>query len=170
MNRFEDMLCIRPIGVIHSPFKELSGMPIQPGGAKDVKGYIDLYDVYSEGLKDLGGFSHLILLYHFHKSQGYSLVVKPFLDTEPRGLFATRAPRRPNPIGISIVRLASVAENRVHIIDVDVLDGTPLFDIKPYVPCFDAKTEACSGWLEGKSGNASHTVSDGRFTTGSSQD
>ena len=114
-----------PIGTIHTPFTNLDGMPIQPTGAKDVKGEIILEPQYEEGLRDLDGFSHIILLYHFHLSNGYRLTVKPFLDTVNRGLFSTRAPRRPNPIGLSIVRLVQIDGPTLHVQDVDVLDGTP---------------------------------------------
>ena len=96
----------RPIGVIHSPFTELEGMPIQPAGASGTQGTVELFPDYLEGLKDLEGFSYIILLYHFHRSKGFDLQVVPFLDRKPRGLFATRAPRRPNPIGFSVVKMS----------------------------------------------------------------
>ncbi|RLI77934.1 tRNA (N6-threonylcarbamoyladenosine(37)-N6)-methyltransferase TrmO [Archaeoglobales archaeon] len=137
----------RPIGIIHSPFKEAKGTPIQPPAAKGVKGSIELFEEYVEGLKDIDGFSHIILIYHFHLSEGYSLVVKPFLDDELHGVFATRAPRRPNPIGLSVVRLIGVEGNILYIEDVDVVDGTPLLDIKPYVPEFDARKTDRIGWI-----------------------
>jgi tRNA (adenine37-N6)-methyltransferase len=150
-----------PIGVIRSPFTDLSGMPIQPSQAIGVPGRIELVSELQGGLKDLEGFSHLILLYHFHKSSGYKLEVVPFLDTVARGVFSTRAPKRPNPIGLSIVRLITIEEATLSIEDVDVLDGTPLLDIKPYVPAFDHRPGARSGWLET---TAQHNVrSDDRF-------
>lgn len=155
-----------PIGIIQSPFKELEGMPIQPAGAEDVEGRILLDEAYLEGLSDLGGFSHIILLYWFHRSKGYSLKVKPFLDDEFRGLFATRAPRRPNPIGLSVVRLLKIEQNVLYIRGVDVVDGTPLLDIKPYVPTFDAVEALSTGWLE-KNAQKSETIrSDDRFVKG----
>jgi tRNA-Thr(GGU) m(6)t(6)A37 methyltransferase TsaA len=119
---------------------------------------------FAEGLKDLEGFSHILLIHHFHPSQGYSLLVTPFLDDELRGVFATRAPRRPNPISVSAVRLLSVEGSRLAVEDVDVADGTPLLDIKPYVPQFDARQAERTGWLAGKADRASETKADGRFT------
>jgi tRNA-Thr(GGU) m(6)t(6)A37 methyltransferase TsaA len=111
-------------------------------------GRIEVYPEFAAGLQDLDGFSHLILLYVFHQSNGYTLQVKPFLDDQVRGLFATRYPRRPNPIGLSIVRLLARQENILDIEGVDMLDGTPLLDIKPYIPDFDVRTESRSGWYE----------------------
>lgn len=125
-------------------------MPIQPVGAKGVKATIELKNEFIDGLKDLEQFSHIILLYHFHQSEGYKLKVTPFMDTEERGLFSTRAPRRPNGIGMSIVRLIEIENNILHIEDVDILDGTPLLDIKPFFSQFDNREEAKSGWLEEK--------------------
>jgi tRNA-Thr(GGU) m(6)t(6)A37 methyltransferase TsaA len=138
----------RPIGVIHTPFTETVGMPIQPLGAYKVKGTVEIQPEFAEGLKDLDGFSHIILLYHFHRVKGMSLSITPFLDSQARGLFATRVPRRPNPIGLSIVKLLSVEENVLHVENVDILDGTPLLDIKPYVPMFDQYSDTRVGWLE----------------------
>ena len=152
-----------PIGVIHTPFTDLAGMPIQPAGARDVIGTVVLDSQYEPGLKDLDGFSHLILIYHFHQSSGFKLVVKPFLDTVPRGLFATRAPRRPNSIGLSIVNLLKVQKNELIVQGIDVLDGTPLLDIKPWVPAFDIQGEVRVGWMEQKQGNAHALKSDDRF-------
>jgi tRNA-Thr(GGU) m(6)t(6)A37 methyltransferase TsaA len=137
-----------PIGVIHSPFPTASDMPIQPAGAADVAGTVEVFEAFREGLADLEGFSHLILLYHLHLSRGFALRVVPFLDREPRGLFATRAPARPNPIGLSVVRLEAIVEGLLQITGVDVIDGTPLLDIKPYVPAFDAPSDVRCGWLE----------------------
>lgn len=161
----EDMMIIfRPIGTIHSPFSEREGMPIQPKGAEDVPGTVELLPEFAEGLKDLDGFSHVILLYHFHLSEGFSLTVTPFMDTEKRGLFSTRAPKRPNPIGLSIVRLVAVKNTTLDILDVDVLDGTPLLDIKPFTPAFDLPSgEIRSGWIEKKAGEVKGKRADGRF-------
>ena len=156
-------LSIIPIGTIHSPFLSLEGMPIQPSGATDVEGSVILDPSYEEGLEDLDGFSHIILIYHFHKSKGYNLRVTPFLDKTKRGLFSTRAPRRPNPLGLSIVRLVSREKNRIVIKDVDILDNTPLIDIKPYVPRFDVKQDTRSGWLEKAQEKARSMKSDDRF-------
>lgn len=139
----------RPIGFIHSPFKERRGTPIQPTRGRGVRGTVEIMPEYADGLADLDGFSHVVLIYIFHRSQGFDLRVTPFLDTKKRGLFATRAPRRPNPIGLSIVRLIGIEDNRLLIEDLDILDGTPLLDIKPYVPEFDHRTEVREGWLAG---------------------
>lgn len=148
MEKKIENIVYRPIGIIHTPFKELENMPIQPSGAAGIHGTVDLYHEFAEGLKDLDGFSHLILLYHFHESRGHKLIVTPFLDSEPRGVFATRAPKRPNPIGLSIVRLIRIQGATLDIENVDILDGTPLLDIKPYVPEFDHQEECRIGWLE----------------------
>lgn len=147
-------IAFQPIGVIHTPFTEPQGMPIQPAGAKGVKGTVEIFAEFRAGLKDLEGFSHIILLYHFHRSRGFTLEVVPFMDSEPRGLFATRAPRRPNPIGLSVVQLDRVQDGVLHIQNIDVLDGTPLLDIKPYVPGFDIRQDVRTGWY------ATHSVQD----------
>ena len=126
-----------PIGIIPSPYNEIEGMPIQPCAATGVRGTIEINPEYAGGLKDLDGFSHIILIYHLHASKGFSLEVIPFLDDPPKGVFATRAPQRPNPIGLSIVKLIEVRGNILHIENVDILDNTPLLDIKPYVSQFD---------------------------------
>lgn len=156
----------KPIGVIHSPFKEVTGMPIQPAGALGVKGIVEVFAQFCAGLKDIGGFSHIILVYHFHLSKGYSLEVRPFMDEEARGVFATRSPARPNPIGISAVRLVGVEDCTLHVEDIDVVDGTPLLDIKPYVPDFDWRKAERIGWLSGKSRNAGQQKADSRFPSG----
>jgi tRNA-Thr(GGU) m(6)t(6)A37 methyltransferase TsaA len=154
----------KPIGIIHSPFKEPKGTPIQPAGAKGINGTVDIFPEYAEGLKDIEGFSHIILLYHFHLSKRSALIVKPYMDNEAHGVFATRGPSRPNPIGISIVRLVKVEGNTLHIQDVDIVDGTPLLDIKPYVPEFDVREVARIGWLEKRVHKLSASRDDGRFT------
>jgi len=153
----------RPIGLIRSPFSETEGMPIQPAGARGVKGTIEIAPEFAAGLKDLEGFSHLIVIYHFHRSRGYDLTLTPFLDDRPRGVFATRAPRRPNAIGLSVLRLNSVEGSVLQVEDVDVLDGTPVLDLKPYVPEFDAPRVERIGWLTGKGGKSRRTRADGRF-------
>lgn len=154
----------RPIGTIHSPFKEPHDAPIQSACVTDSEGTIEIFPEYSEGLADLEGFSHIILLYHFHLSKkGFSLKVKPYLDEQLRGVFATRAPARPNAIGMSIVRLVKVKGEKLSIRDVDILDGTPLLDIKPYVPEFDSRNAGKIGWLSGKADKLPETRSDGRF-------
>ena len=156
-------IAFTPIGVIRTPFKSLDDMPIQPTGAKDVLGEILIHDEYVEGLQDLDGFSHIHLLYHFHMNSEYAMKVTPFMDTVPRGLFSTRAPRRPNMIGLSVVRLESVEGNILHIRGIDVLDGTPLLDIKPYVSKFDAAPADRFGWLDENADKAETLRSDKRF-------
>jgi tRNA-Thr(GGU) m(6)t(6)A37 methyltransferase TsaA len=151
------------IGIIHSPFKELKGMPIQPAAALDVEGWIEIYPDYVEGLKDLDGFSHIYLLYHFHKANQAKLTVTPFLDTVPRGVFSTRAPSRPNPVGLSVVALDRVDHNRIYIRNVDILDGTPLIDVKPYIPEFEQQEELRTGWLEASGEEIRNKLSDDRF-------
>jgi tRNA-Thr(GGU) m(6)t(6)A37 methyltransferase TsaA len=153
----------QPIGVIHSPFTDPAGMPIQPSGAAGVKGTVEVFEEFSPGLEDLDGFSHVILLYHFHRSAGFGLSVVPFLDSTPRGLFATRASRRPNAIGLSVVQLDRIEAGVLHVQNVDILDGTPLLDIKPYVPDFDAPSQVRTGWLERLGRTASEKRSDSRF-------
>ena len=152
-----------PIGVIHTPFKTRENMPVQPSGGKGIEGVVVLRPELAEALADVDGFSHVYLIFHLHRSKGHSLKVVPFLDTEKRGLFATRAPRRPNPIGISVVRVKRIEANKLYFQDVDMLDGTPLLDIKPCVREFDSKQNTRIGWLEGKSGKARRKKSDGRF-------
>ena len=152
-----------PIGTIHTPFQTVTGMPIQPGSAKAATGTVEVLPAYATGLKDLEGFSHLILLYHFHLVGEPQLTVTPFLDEQPRGIFATRAPTRPNPIGLSIVQLLRREENVLHVANVDIVDGTPLLDIKPYVPAFDGPAAARTGWLEEAQAGMRETESDERF-------
>jgi len=154
---------LEPIGVIHTPFTDLEGMPIQPAGAAGVRGRVEVFEEYRAGLKDLDGFSHIILLYYFHRSRGYELEVVPFMDSEPRGLFATRAPRRPNPIGLSVVQLDGVEDGVLLVQNVDILDGTPLLDIKPYVPEFDQPDRVRTGWLERTGRTVAERRSDDRF-------
>jgi tRNA (adenine37-N6)-methyltransferase len=156
-------IVLKPIGVIHSPFKDLDGMPIQPAGASGVKGTVEVFEEYRTGLNDLDGFSHIVLLYLFHRSQGFSLHVVPYLDTQMRGVFATRAPRRPNAIGLSVVQLDIIKDGILQIQNVDILDGTPLLDIKPYVPEFDTQVKVRTGWLENVKGTVKHRKSDDRF-------
>ena len=140
---------MRPIGVIRSPFTDKRSTPIQPSRS-DAIGSVELNPAFAEGLADLDGLSHIILLYVFHRSSGYQLMVKPFLDDTPRGLFSTRYPARPNPIGMSIVQLLEIDGPVLTIHGVDVLDGTPLLDIKPYVPGFDMREATHRGWYDRK--------------------
>jgi tRNA-Thr(GGU) m(6)t(6)A37 methyltransferase TsaA len=159
----EQLIKLRPIGIIHTPFTKTEGMPIQPVGAAGVHGTIEVFEEYRSGLKDLDGFSHIILIYHFHRSQGFDLHVVPFMDKKPRGLFATRAPKRPNPIGLSVVQLDNVEKGTLHIQNVDILDGTPLLDIKPYIPEFDRHTDIRTGWLEQARKTVKKRKADNRF-------
>ena len=156
-------IAFHPIGVIHSPFKDTKDMPIQPSGAKGIAGTIVLNDDYVEGLKDLDGFSHIILIYHFHLSTGYSLMVHPFLDDKLHGVFATRAPKRPNHIGISVVKLEKIDGNILYVENIDIIDGTPLLDIKPYVGSFDNVKDERKGWLSDEIKNPGEIRSDDRF-------
>ena len=156
---------MHPIGTIHSPYQALEEMPIQPIGAGSAQGAVVLDAAYADGLEDLEGFSHLILIYQFHRATGFELKVKPFLDDQKHGLFATRAPRRPNPIGLSVVPLLSREGNKLCVGNIDVLDGTPLLDIKPFVPDFDAPMATSVGWLTGKMRQAQQMRSDGRFAS-----
>ena len=151
------------IGTIHTPFKTKEGMPIQSIGAEGIKGTIRLKKEYVKGLLDLDGFSHIFLIYHFHKSIGFKLQVMPFLDNVLHGVFSTRAPRRPNSIGISVVKLISIIDNILEIENVDMLDGTPLLDIKPYIPGFDIHHIEKDGWINEKMEKLSDLKSDARF-------
>ena len=157
------MIEFQPIGVIHTAFMSLEGMPIQPAGAPAVRGEVDVFPEYAEGLRDLNGFSHVMLLYHFHEAAASKLLVTPFLDSEPHGVFATRAPTRPNPIGLSVVKLSSIEGHTLHVENVDILDGTPLLDIKPYVPEFDHHPADRVGWLEQARGTVENKKADNRF-------
>ena len=158
-------IVFKPIGIIHSPFAQPQGAPIQPPAAANVPGRVVIFPEFHEGLLDLEGFSHLFLIYHFHLSNKYTLKVKPFLDDSQRGVFATRAPARPNPIGLSVVRLDRIEGNRLFILDVDIVDGTPLLDIKPYVPAFDVRAGAKSGWLTANLEKMPHVCADDRFSS-----
>ncbi len=153
----------QPIGIIHSPFEDIENVPIQPAAAGRTRGTVEVFAEFASGLKDLEGFSHVILLYHFHRVPQVRLVVIPFLDQEPRGIFATRAPSCPNPIGLSVVRLVSAQGNVLQIENVDIVDGTPLLDIKPYVPEFDHHEAERTGWLAAAKGKVKRKRSDDRF-------
>jgi len=154
-----------PVGRIRTPFTSTAGMPIQAVVARDVPGQIELDPAFEAGLADLDGFSHLILVYHLHEVLSPRLVVTPFLDETPRGIFATRSPARPNPIGLSTVRLAAIRGTTIDILDVDMVDGTPLLDIKPYVPAFDDRSDARIGWFAGVLDRLEGATADDRFGT-----
>ena len=162
-NRFSDEITYKPIGIIRSPFNEPSGTPIQSVAAQNIEGTVEVYPDYMEGLEDLEGFSHIILTYHFHLIKKFSLKVKPFLDSPLHGVFATRAPARPNPIGISTVRLIRIEKGKLYVQGMDIVDGTPLLDIKPYVPEFDQREAEKKGWMEGKLHNLHKATDNGRF-------
>ena len=137
-----------PIGLVHSPFKELKEIPNQSFLAKGIRGTVEVYPDFKNGLQDLAGFSHIILLCHFHLVEGYRLRVVPSGDSYPRGLFATRSPRRPNPIGISIVRLEGIEDNILSVSDLDIMNETPVLDVKPYVGEFEELKRIRMGWVE----------------------
>ena len=156
-----------PIGIIHSPFSDPKDMPIQPASALGIPGKVVIEPEYQEGLKDLDGFSHIILLYSFHLSSGYKLIAKPFLDEESHGVFATRAPCRPNPIGLSVLPLEKIDGLTLHVSNIDIVDGTPLLDIKPFVPTFDCPPDVSIGWLSDKLDYVKGSRSDDRFIASS---
>jgi tRNA-Thr(GGU) m(6)t(6)A37 methyltransferase TsaA len=163
--RFSDMdqIIYQSVGIIHTPFQNNSGVPIQPPAAEGVAGTVDVDERFKDGLKDIEGFSHIILIYHCHLSKEPRLWVTPFLDDTVRGVFATRAPTRPNPIGLSVVRLVRVEGCILHVENIDVIDGTPLLDIKPYVPEFDSNDDVSIGWLSERVEKLPETRSDKRF-------
>ena len=142
-------LKLKQIGIIHTPYKTSKEAPYQSSLSEEVC-EIEVFKEYEGGLKDIEGFSHLIVLYWMHKSKGHSLLVKALWDTEPHGLFATRSPNRPNPIGISVMKLIKKKENILRVKSIDAIDGTPLIDIKPYIPKFDNRKNVRVGWLKGK--------------------
>ena len=154
---------IEQIGTIHSPHHNIKDMPIQPKGASGVEGNILVDEKYADGLQDLEGFSHIYLLYSFHEAIRTELLVTPFMDKQKRGVFATRSPLRPNHIGMSIVTLNKIEGNKVIVEGVDILDGTPLLDIKPYIANFDAVGESLSGWMQASGKDVSNKRSDNRF-------
>jgi tRNA-Thr(GGU) m(6)t(6)A37 methyltransferase TsaA len=153
------------IGIIHTPFTEAKGVPIQSKVARNTMGTVEIFPEYREGLHDLSGFSHIILLYHFHLARGTSLKVVPFLDDRQHGVFATRASSRPNPLGLSVVKLNSIEGNILHVEELDIVNGTPLLDIKPFVPEFDNRDAGRVGWLENYIHKLSELKDDGRFTS-----
>jgi tRNA (adenine37-N6)-methyltransferase len=155
----------RPIGVVRSPHARLEGTPLQTTAAEGIAGTVEVEEEFAGGLADLDGFSHLLLLVHLHASNGWTPQVVPFLDDVPRGVFATRSPRRPNPIGLSLVRLDRIAGATLHVRDLDLLDGTPVLDIKPHVPRFDHRDTDRIGWFAGRLGRLPETRSDARFAS-----
>jgi len=147
-NPMDKSIVLEPIGVVHSPYQEAKGTPIQGVFGGETEAWVELKEEYAKGLKDLDGFSHAILLYHFHKSDREEIVGKPYLEAEEHGIFAIRSPHRPNHIGLSVVKIKKIQGNKLHFTEVDVLDGTPLLDIKPYVRQFDSRPDARNGWIE----------------------
>jgi len=155
---------LNPIGVVHTPFTEADGTPIQPRMVEEAEGWIEIVPEWRDALKDLDGFERIWLLCWFHRAAPPRCIVKPYMDDSMRGLFATRAPSRPNPIGLSCVRLLAIEEGVLKVSEVDILDGTPLLDIKPYHPGFDCWPEARGGWLDGVDASKwAGTTADGRF-------
>ena len=156
---------LESIGTINTEFKKIEGMPIQPTGAKGIKGTVTIKEKYATGLKDLEEFSHIHLIYILHKVKGYQLEVKPFMDNNNHGIFATRSPKRPNRIGMSVCKLNKIKKNILYIENVDILDNTPLLDIKPYVPQLYADTidDLKIGWFKTKYKKAKTQKSDNRF-------
>jgi len=144
----DDLIAYKPIGIIHSGHTVQEETPIQPAYAKGCKGWAEIFPEYKTGLRDLDGFSHIYLIYHLHQVKSVKLIVKPFLQDIDRGVFSTRAPSRPNPIGLSIVELVGLEMNILHLDGVDILDGTPLLDIKPYSAKFDRVETRCNGWQD----------------------
>jgi tRNA-Thr(GGU) m(6)t(6)A37 methyltransferase TsaA len=157
-------ISFNPIGIILTPHKNKEGMPIQAAGAVGAEGRVELNPEFKTGLQDLDGFSHIYLIYHFHKASGFELLVKPFLDRVKRGLFATRAPKRPNGIGISVVKLLKIDDNILYVQNVDMLNETPLLDIKPYIPEFDMHKVSSIGWYKDKTNKLNEIKSDDRFS------
>jgi len=151
----------RSIGTIHSPFKQQQGTPIQSALAGDAPGWIEVHPAYLPALQDLQELERIWILYHLDRTADFKPLVTPYLDTAKHGLFATRSPARPNPIGLSVLRLLGIAEGRIDVAGVDVLDGTPLLDIKPYVPDFDAFTKSRAGWFDRVT--TRHAEADSRF-------
>jgi tRNA (adenine37-N6)-methyltransferase len=146
-----EQITINPIGVIRSPYKEPENIPIQGVFQKDKKeteAQIELMEKYVPGLKDLEQFSHAIVLYYFHKSDREQLQGKPFLEDCKHGMFAIRSPHRPNHLGLSVIKIKRIVENKIFFTEVDMLDGTPVVDIKPYIKYFDNRENVVSGWLD----------------------
>jgi tRNA-Thr(GGU) m(6)t(6)A37 methyltransferase TsaA len=143
-----EQITVIPIGVVRSPYKQTENMPVQGVFKPEVTAWIELKEEYRDGLKDLGRFSHAILIYYFHQSHQELIQASPFLEDEKHGIFAVRSPYRPNHLGLSVVRILGIEENRLYFGDVDVLDQTPVLDIKPYVKYFDIRDNVISGWLD----------------------
>jgi tRNA (adenine37-N6)-methyltransferase len=153
----------KPIGLIHSPYKGLRNLPVQPSGAVGIKGFIEIFPEYESGLADLDGFSHVVVIYHMHLVKSFSLKVIPFIDNEERGIFATRAPVRPNPIGLTVVKLIGIRKNILEIENIDIVDLTPVIDIKPYFNLVEKDQPVRIGWMTGKTDRLKTKKTDTRF-------
>jgi tRNA-Thr(GGU) m(6)t(6)A37 methyltransferase TsaA len=162
-SRSWDAVRYRPIGIIRTPFREPAGTPVQTTSSVGSAGHVDIDPAFAPGLRDLDGFSHVILLYHLHRVGVTRLTLTPFLDDREHGVFATRSPARPNPIGLSVVRLTGIDRTRLDIEDVDMIDGTPLLDLKPYVPAFDARDDVRVGWYAERLDRIEGAIADDRF-------
>ena len=154
----------RPIGIVKSNYNSKISMPIQPSSAENSKGVIEIDPEYINGLIDLDGFSHIIVIYHFHESEGFNLITKPFLDDKTHGVFATRAPKRPNNIGLSVLKLNKIVQNKLFVENVDILNQTPVLDIKPYIPQFNNADDVTIGWIEKSKEQIKSKKSDKRFS------
>lgn len=160
-----DAIKLKPIGTIHSPFKNTKGTPIQASVAHDIDGSIEILEEYVDGLNDLEGFSHIILIYYFHMAKESGLHQQPFMNGKSHGVFSIRSPSRPNPIGISVVRLKGIIGNVLYVNGLDIIDGTPLLDIKPYVPEFDSYEVEKTGWLRENVHKLKDSKDNGRFSS-----
>ena len=156
-------ITFQPIGIVHSPFKKPEGTPIQSIAAKDTEAVIEVFPEFAKGLTDIEGFSHIYILFHLHLAQKKELMVVPFLDNTAHGVFATRSPGRPKSIGISVVCLDKVIDNKLYIKNIDILDGSPVLDIKPYIPQFDVFKTTKNGWYDNKKTKLEEQKDDGRF-------
>jgi tRNA (adenine37-N6)-methyltransferase len=159
----QETITYRPVGLVRSPFERLEGMPLQSVAAIEVRGQIEIAPEFAPGLKDLDGFSHLHIVSHLHRGAPGGLEVIPFLDDRVRGIFATRSPRHPNPIGLSVFRLLGISGSTLEVAGIDLVDGTPVLDIKPYVAEFDALSPERTGWLEESASRVHQVRADSRF-------
>jgi len=143
-----DSIIIKPIGVIRTPFNKIENIPIQGILGNDTEGYVELEKKYTDGLTDLDKFSHAILIYYFHRSSREDIVGSPFLENTEHGIFAIRSPHRPNHLGMTIVKIKKIKANKLYFTSADMLDQTPLLDIKPYIKYFDQRDNVISGWID----------------------
>ena len=141
-------ITLKPIGIVHSPYESSKNIPIQGRFNDDVEAYVKLDKKYEKGLTDLEEFSHAIIVFYFHKADKITIMSKPYLENKEHGIFAIRSPSRPNPIGISVVKIKKIEGNKLYFTEVDVFDQTPVLDIKPYIKYFDIRENVKSGWLD----------------------